>query len=163
MIITIGALNIYLYRPQMAGSGKKEDISAQIGNAIDNKGLIRDTYIKNIEGIIKTRSEQFIEAVFAGNQDIVNKMLDDTATFIKNADGSSFIRHINDVNHVEGYMATDSAFEAMNQKWCIVSNEGSVLCCMEIRISENSEPIYWYLHFRKSAGAWRLYMLENDI
>jgi hypothetical protein len=119
--------------------------------------------MKQLDGIISNKSDEFIEAVFQKDNTAIDKLLDDSARYIKSKDGSSFIRYIDNEIHVEGYMATDKKLLKAKQRWHVLEDDNTVTCSMEIYIEDMESPQLWYLHFKQVKSDWKIYMVENDI
>lgn len=176
VIILVLTVNVWTYRSVLNGSGialnliKKLDFAYVTPRTYIN--LIRNfqkkpSYslknIKQIDSIISDKSETFIEAAFERDSQIIDSMLDNSAEYIKSPDGSSFIRHIGNDIHVEGYMATDKKLIKTKQRWHVIEDDETVTCSMEVYIEGAKSPQLWYLHFRKTNNDWKLFMLENDV
>ena len=119
--------------------------------------------VQQIDKIISNKSTQFIAAAFNKDRATLDLLLDKSTKYIMSADGSSFIRYIEDDVHVEGYMATDKRLIKSNQRWHVSETDKTVTCSMEVYIEGSSAPQLWYLHFRKADNDWKLFMLENDV
>lgn len=119
--------------------------------------------LKQLDSIICSKSGEFIEAAFEGDNDKIDKLLDSSAKYIKSKDGSSFIRYIGDGIHVEGYMATDKKLIKSKQRWHVIEDDNTVTCSMEVYIENVKSPQLWYLHFREVKNDWKIYMLENGL
>jgi hypothetical protein len=119
--------------------------------------------IRQIESIITSKSDEFVEAAFQADSRTMNNLLDSSAKYVKSKDGSSFIRYIGEGIHVEGYMATDKKLLNAKPRWHVLEDDNTVTCSMEIYIKDMKYPQLWYLHFKQVGKDWKVYMLENDI
>ncbi len=167
MIAVIAVLNIFIYKPNIQNSKAAKDLSTSIGKLIqedaDRVKISEGDKEPDIEAAITAKCESFVNLAFAKDEKSIKKLLAKSAAYIKNKDGSSFIRHVSRMNHVEGYMATDKTLKSSKQKWYIENHEGTITTCVEIILKESADPIHWYLHFQNADGDWELFMLENDL
>lgn len=119
--------------------------------------------VGQMDSLISEKSGKFIEAVFKKKNEDVKKLLDSSAEYITSKDGSSFIRHISNGVHVEGYMATDKKLISAKQRWHVIEDDNTITCSMEVYIQDMKTPQLWYLHFKKVKSDWKIFMLENDL
>ncbi|MFZ5354750.1 MAG: hypothetical protein ACOZCL_18770 [Bacillota bacterium] len=165
MIVTIAVLNIYTYQigRNNINKYKVEKISADIGRVLYDENFKKHINAKDVEEVIRNNSEDFVKAAFRRDKEALAAFLDTNTEYILNRDGSSFIRYISNVNHVEGYMATDEALSDQKLKWYVENHDRTITSCVEIKVKDKKKPFYWYLHFRRKDDGWKLFMLENDL
>jgi hypothetical protein len=78
-------------------------------------------------------------------------------------DKSSYIRYASEDLHVEGYMATDRNLLQVRQDWYVVQDDDTITSGVEVEIEGEKAPQIWYIHYKKSFGKWKIFMLENGV
>lgn len=117
----------------------------------------------DLEELIGAKSCEFVRLAFSGRHQELQDMLLGGTEYITAADGSSFIRYATPELHVEGYMATNKRLVAVVPKWTVKEDDGTIISGVEVHIEGEEAPQSWYLHYCKSMGQWKIYMLENGV
>ena len=119
--------------------------------------------VKDLEKLIVSQSCEFVRAAFSGDKDKVVSMLSKDAVYMVSEDKSSYIRYVNKDLHVEGYMATDRKLVQVRQSWYVIADDGTITSGVEVTIEGEQAPQIWFIHYKKSLGQWKIFMLENGI
>lgn len=118
---------------------------------------------KELGSLIEAKSCDFVRAAFNRDKDKVDSMLVEDAEFIITGNNSSFIRYVSGDLHVEGYMATDKKLLQVRQAWYVTEDDGTITSGVEVAIEGEEALQVWYIHYMKSFGQWKVYMLENGV
>lgn len=113
--------------------------------------------------LIAFRSCEFVRAAFERDKARVVDMLSEDAEYIVSEDKSSYLRYTIPNLHVEGYMATDRKLLQVRQSWYVIEDDGTITSEVEVSIEGEDAPQLWYIHYRKSFGQWKIFMLENGM
>ena len=60
-------------------------------------------------------------------------------------------------------MATDRKLVRVRENWHVTEEDGTITSGVEVFIEGEEKPQIWYIHYRKSFGRWKIFMLENGI
>lgn len=119
--------------------------------------------INELGEIIALESCKFVQAAFEIDKLKVENMLCKGTIYVISEDNSSYIRYTSKDLHVEGYMATDRKLVKVRQCWHVTEDDGTITSGVEVFIEGEEDPQIWYIHYRKSFGKWKIFMLENGI
>jgi len=125
-----------------------------------------NTEVMNIDELgelIASKSCEFVQAAFERDKAKVENMLCKDTMYVVSEDNSSYIRYTSGDLHVEGYMATDRKLVQVRQSWHVTEDDGTITSGVEVFIEGEEDPQIWYIHYRKSFGRWKIFMLENGI
>jgi hypothetical protein len=112
---------------------------------------------------IASKSCAFVQAAFERDKLKVEDMLCTGTIYVISEDNSSYIRYASKDMHVEGYMATDRKLVRARENWHVTEEDGTITSGVEVLIEGEEKPQIWYIHYRKSFGRWKIFMLENGI
>lgn len=110
-----------------------------------------------------SRSCEFVQAAFDGDKAKVADMLCESTVYLVSEDKSSYIRYSAEDLLVEGYMATDRKLVLVRQNWCVIEDDGTITSGVEVEIEGEKAPQIWYIHYKRSFGQWKIFMLENGV
>lgn len=170
MLLVLMTTNIYmggaLFR--FAAVDPTHEISAQVKFTDDvNANLGSETDMlaqeKDLDTLINAKSREFVRLAFERDRGKIRKMLLKNTEYIVAENNSSYVRFTSDEIHVEGYMATDKKLISVTPKWHVKEADGTVTSGVEVEIEGEKAPQVWYIHYRKSFGQWKIYMLENGV
>ena len=125
-----------------------------------------NTEVMNIDELgefIASKSCEFVQAAFERDRSKVERMLCKDTMYVVSEDNSSYIRYTSGDLHVEGYMATDRKLVQVRQSWHITEDDGTITSGVEVFIEGEEAPQIWYIHYKRSFGRWKIFMLENGI
>ena len=125
-----------------------------------------NTEVMNIDELgefIASKSCEFVQAAFDRDKAKVENMLCKGTMYVISEDDSSYIRYTSGDLHVEGYMATDRKLVQVRQSWHITEDDGTITSGVEVFIEGEEAPQIWYIHYKRSFGRWKIFMLENGI
>ena len=123
--------------------------------------IVSNPMDKNLDTFIGRRSIEFVITAFKKDTKKLSTMLALDAKYIISPDGSSFIRHVSNGTHVEGYMATDKKLMGVRHKWHLKESDGKLVSCVEVYVENEMDPQLWYIHYTKQGFGWKISMLEN--
>lgn len=131
----------------------------------NDKGVAEsmDSEVLELDELIGEKSCRFVRLAFAGKQEEIRNMLLHGTEYIAAADGSSLIRFTSAELHVEGYMATNKKLIGVVPKWHVKEDNGTIISGVEVQIEGEAAPQIWYIHYQRSFGHWKIYMLENGV
>jgi hypothetical protein len=118
---------------------------------------------KELGSLIEAKSCDFVWAAFNRDKEKVESMLVEDAEFIITDSNSSYIRYASGDLHVEGYMATDKKLLQVRQAWYVTEEDGTITSGVEVAIEGEEALQVWYIHYMKSFGQWKVFMLENGV
>jgi hypothetical protein len=118
---------------------------------------------KELGRLIGSKSCDFVRAAFSRDKVKIGSMLARDAEYLITEDNSSYIRYISGDLHVEGYMATDRKLVQVRQSWYVIANDGTITSGVEVAIEGEKLTQIWYIHYMKSFGQWKIFMLENGV
>lgn len=154
-------------------SGSRGKISYDVPEGLRDVNNIKvrpevqeNTEVINIDElgeIIALESCKFVRAAFERDKLKVEDMLCKDTIYVISEDNSSYIRYTSKDLHVEGYMATDRELVKVKQCWHVKEDDGTITSGVEVFIEGEEDPQIWYIHYRKSFGKWKIFMLENGI
>ena len=137
-----------------------------INNAESQLRVQKETEEESMEELgklIASKSCEFVQAAFSGDKAKIADMLSGETEYIVSKDNSSYIRYATEDLHVEGYMATDRKLVQVRHSWYVIEDDGTITSGIEVAIEGEEASQIWYIHFRKSFGQWKIYMMENGI
>jgi hypothetical protein len=118
---------------------------------------------KELGEYIAEQSCEFVKAAFERDKTKVAGMLSKDTMHVVSPDKSSYIRYASEGLHVEGYMATDRNLLQVRQDWYVVEGDDTITSGVEVEIEGEDTPQIWYIHYKKSFGKWKIFMLENGV
>jgi len=118
---------------------------------------------KELGEYIAEQSCAFVKAAFERDNRKVADMLCEGSMHVVCGDKSSYIRYASEDLHVEGYMATDRNLLQVRQDWYVVQDDNTITSGVEVNIQGEEAPQMWYIHYKKSFGKWKIFMLENGV
>lgn len=118
---------------------------------------------KELGEYIAEQSCAFVKAAFERDKAKVAGMLCEGTMHVVSKDKSSYIRYASEDLHVEGYMATDRNLLQVRQDWYVVQDDDTITSGVEVEIEGEKAPQIWYIHYKKSFGKWKIFMLENGV
>ena len=113
--------------------------------------------------LIDSKSCDFVRAAFDRDKAKVGSMLSKDTEYLIMKDNSSYIRYVSGDLHVEGYMATDRKLVQVRQSWHVIADDGTITSGVEVAIEGDKSIQVWYIHYMKSLGEWKIFMLENGV
>ncbi|MHB1392879.1 MAG: nuclear transport factor 2 family protein [Clostridia bacterium] len=119
--------------------------------------------LKELGKLIDSKSCDFVRAAFDRDKAKVDGMLTKDAVYLITEDKSSYIRYVSKDMHVEGYMATDRKLVQVRQSWYVIGDDGTITSAVEVAIEGEKSVQVWYIHYMKSFGQWKIFMLENGV
>lgn len=135
------------------------DTEVQMKEQIDTEELNE----KEFGEYIASQSCEFVEAAFQRDKAKIAGMLCEGTIYVISEDNSSYIRYASEDLHVEGYMATDRSLMQVRQDWYVVEEDGTITSGVEVDIKGEGNPQIWYIHYKRSFGKWKIFMLENGV
>jgi hypothetical protein len=141
------------------GSSDSNDAELQLEESEDTEVMNTD----ELGEFIAAKSRAFVQAAFEREKAKLEDMLFKGAMYVVSEDKSSYIRYTAEDSHVEGYMATDRKLLQARQSWYVMEDDGTITSGVEVMIEGEEKPQIWYIHYRKSFGQWKIFMLENGI
>lgn len=132
-------------------------------NKLKEQKEILEENLKELGRLIDSKSCDFVRAAFSRNKEKVDGMLTSDAEYLVMEDNSSYIRYISGDLHVEGYMATDRKLVQVRQSWYVIEDDGTITSGVEVAIEGEKYIQVWYIHYMKSLGQWKIFMLENGV
>lgn len=137
----------------------------KFGERVNDKEQ-ENTEVMNIDELdefIASKSCEFVRAAFERDKVKVEDMLSKDTVYVVSEDNSGYIRYASKDMHVEGYMATDRELLMVRQCWHVTEEDGTITSGVEVFIEGEEEPQIWYIHYIKTFGRWKIFMLENGI
>jgi len=128
-----------------------------------NNAEIQPQEQKGTEEFIASQSCEFVQAAFDGDKSKITDMLCEGTMYVVSEDKSSYIRYAAEDLHVEGYMATNRKLLKVRQNWYVVEDDGTITSEVEVEIEGEKAPQVWYIHYKRSFGQWKIFMLENGV
>ena len=132
-------------------------------NKLTEQKEISEESLKELGKLIDSKSCDFVRAAFVRDKAKVDGMLTRDAEYLVMEDNSSYIRYVSGDLHVEGYMATDRKLVQVRQSWYVIEDDGTITSGVEVAIEGEKSIQVWYIHYMKSFGQWKIFMLENGI
>lgn len=156
---------------ELFGFGRSEPygISASLSSVENSSGKIEkqseisEEYMTELGSLIESKACDFVRAAFSRDKAKVDSMLAGEAEYFVTENNSSYIRYTSGDLHVEGYMATDKKLVQVRQSWYVMEDDGTITSGVEVAIEGEKVVQLWYIHFRKSFGQWKIFMLENGL
>lgn len=136
---------------------EKETMRSEISNEIPEEN------IKELGSLLESKSCDFVRAAFRRDKAKIKNMLAGGAEYFVTENDSSYIRYTSGDLHVEGYMATDKKLIQVRQCWFLMEDDGTITSAVEVAIEGEKSLQLWYIHYMKSFGQWKIFMLENGV
>lgn len=146
-----------------------DNISASLNSVKKDGKQLREPWdtegleTEKLGELIASESCEFVRAAFSRDKAQISDMLSEEAEYMVSEDKSSYIRYTAEDLHVEGYMATDRKLVLVRHCWHVMEDDGTITSAVEVGIDGEKTCQTWYIHYRKSFGQWKIFMLENGI
>ena len=166
LAITNLCLGGELFRTGVQSPDELSARSAEVsnpGNKLKGQKEIEEDDINKLGMLIASKSCEFVQSAFSMDKAGVARMLSEDAEYIVSEDKSSYLRYTTQDLHVEGYMATDKKLVQVRQSWYVIEDDGTITSEVEVFIEGEAAPQIWYIHYRRSFGQWKIFMLENGM